>query len=48
LISRRATSRAFSAPATFPTEKAAINGCYAFGRRIIDGRVPDCSVDDLL
>lgn len=48
VISRRATARTFSAPTTFPTEKAAIDGCYRFGRKIIDGQVPSCSVADLL
>lgn len=47
LIARRDKVRAFSGPATFPTEQAAIRGCHAFGRRIIEGRVPNCSVDDL-
>jgi hypothetical protein len=47
LIAHRDKVRAFSGPATFPTEQAAIRGCHAFGRRIIEGRVPNLSVDDL-
>jgi hypothetical protein len=47
LISHRTKVRAFSGPKTFPTEEAAIRGCHAFGRRIIEGRVPNCSIDDL-
>jgi hypothetical protein len=47
LIAHRGKLRAFSGPATFPTEQAAIRGCHAFGRRIIEGRVPNLSVDDL-
>lgn len=47
LIARRSKIRAFSGPTTFPTEQAAIRGCLAFGRRIIEGRVRNCSVDDL-
>ena len=30
-----------------PTEESAITGCGEFGQRIIDGRVRNCSVDDL-
>jgi hypothetical protein len=48
VIAYRTKRRAFSGPATFPTEQAAIRGCIAYGRRIIEGRVPHCSVDDLL
>ena len=47
IIAYRTKLRAFSGPATFPTEQAAIRGCIAFGRRIIEGRVPNLSVDDL-
>ncbi len=47
LIGRRGGLRAFSGPSTYATEEAAITGCREFGRRIIDGRVQDCSVDDL-
>ena len=48
LIARRTKLRAFSGPETFPTEQAAIRGCITFARRIIEGRVPNYSVDDLL
>jgi len=47
LIGRRGGLRAFSGPSTFSTEAAAIAGCRDFARRIIDGRVRDCSVEDL-
>jgi hypothetical protein len=47
LIGRHGDLRAFSGPGTYPTEESAITGCCEFGRRIIDGRVRDCSVDDL-
>lgn len=47
LIAHRTKVRAFSSPKTFPTQEAAIRGCHAFGRRIIQGRVPYCSIDDL-
>jgi hypothetical protein len=47
LITRRGGVRAFSGPATYPTEAEAIAGCRELGRSIIDGRVRDCSVDDL-
>jgi hypothetical protein len=47
LIAYRTRQRAFSGPKTFRTEQAAIRGCHAFGRRIIDGLVPHCSLEDL-
>jgi hypothetical protein len=47
LIASRIRQRAFSCPRTFRTEQAAIRGCHAFGRRIIDGLEPFCSVEDL-
>jgi hypothetical protein len=47
LIGRRGRLRAFSSPSTYSTEAAAIAGCHQLGRRIIDGRVRDCSVADL-
>jgi PAS domain-containing protein len=46
-IGRNTDLRAFSGPSTYPTEESAITGCCEFGQRIIDGRVRDCSVDDL-
>lgn len=47
VIAYRAKRHAFSGPKTFPSEQAAIRGCHAFGRRIIDGRVARCSVECL-
>ena len=47
LIGRHMGLRAFSGPRTYPTEEAAVTGCCEFARRIIDGRVRNCSVDDL-
>lgn len=47
LIAYRTKLRAFSGPKTFRTEQAAIRGCHAFGRRIIDGLEPFCSLEDL-
>lgn len=47
LIGRREALRAFTGPRTYPTEKLATTGCWELGRRIIDGEVRDCSVDDL-
>ncbi len=47
LIGRLGALRAFSDPVTYTTEEAAIKACCQFGRRIIDGRVRDCSVADL-
>jgi hypothetical protein len=47
VIAYRTKQRAFSGPKTFGTEQAAIRGCHRFGRRIIDGLVPYCSVEDL-
>ncbi len=40
--------RSFSGPTTYATEEEAIAGCCEFGRRIIDGQVEGCSIDDLL
>jgi hypothetical protein len=47
LIGRQWGLRAFSGPRTYPTEESAITGCCEFGRRIIDGLVRNCAVDDL-
>jgi hypothetical protein len=47
LIGRRDGLRSFSGPVTYPSQEAAITGCREFARRIIDGRVRDCSVADL-
>ena len=37
----------FSAANTFPTKTEAIKHCLRFGKQIIDGKVKDCTVDDL-
>jgi hypothetical protein len=47
VIAYRTRRRAFSAPMKFPTEQAAIRGCHAFGRRIIDGLEPYYSLESL-
>ena len=47
VIAYRTKRRAFSGPAKFPTEEEAIRGCHAFGRRVIDGREPHCSLEGL-
>jgi hypothetical protein len=47
LIAYRSKQRAFSGSKTFGTEQAAIRGCHAYGRRIIDGLEPYCSLEDL-
>ena len=47
LIGRQQGLRAFSDSRTYATERSATTGCWALGRRIIDGRVRNCSVDDL-
>jgi hypothetical protein len=47
VIAYRSRRRTFSGPKTFATEQAAIRGCHAFGKRIIDGRVPHYSVEYL-
>jgi len=47
VIAYRTKRRAFCGPKTFDTERAAIRGCHAFGRRVIDGQEPYHSVEDL-
>jgi hypothetical protein len=47
LIGRREGLRSFSGSVTYSSQQAAIMGCREFARRIIDGRVQDCSVADL-
>lgn len=47
VIAYRTTQRAFSGSRTFRTQQAAVRGCHAFGRRIIDGLVPFCTVEGL-
>ncbi len=39
--------RPFRAPNKFPTQEEAIANCFAFGKRIIDGKVKGCTVLDL-
>ncbi len=39
--------RPFSAQDKFQTQEEAIACCFAFGKRIIDGKVKDCTVLDL-
>lgn len=39
--------RPFHAAQTFQTEGEAIQHCIEFGRQIIDGKIENCSVDDL-
>ena len=43
-ISRRGRHRSFSAQDHAATEAEALAACLEFGRRIIDGQVPGCSV----
>ena len=47
VIAHQRTRRTFSGDKTFRTEQAAIRGCHAFGRRIIDGLVPNCFFEGL-
>ncbi|MDH3497874.1 MAG: hypothetical protein OER21_14025 [Gemmatimonadota bacterium] len=47
VIAYRSKQRAFSGKQTFESEAAAIRGCHAYGRRIIDGQVPYCSLENL-
>jgi hypothetical protein len=47
LIAGRRRLRSFSGPATYDTEAAAVAGCGAFAREIIDGRVKGCRIEDL-
>jgi hypothetical protein len=47
LIGRHKALRAFTQAQTYPTRQAAIAACLEHGRRIIDGQVRECSVDDL-
>jgi hypothetical protein len=47
LIGTSARMRAFSGSTTYATEEAAIAGCCAYGRRIIDGQVEGCDIRDL-
>jgi len=47
LISYAGTRRAFSTETTYPSEALATSGCLEYARRIIDGKVRDCSVEEL-
>ena len=47
VIASRSKRRAFTGAKTFRTEQLAIRGCHEFGQRIIDGRVPHCSLEDM-
>jgi len=46
-IERRGRRQSFSATERRQTEAEAVARCLAWGRRIIDGRVPEWSVDRL-
>ena len=46
-ISRKGRMRSFSTSEHFATEAEAITRSHRFGRQIIDGKVPECSVDHL-
>ncbi len=37
----------FSAANTFKTREEAVAQCHNFGRKIIDNKVAECSIDDL-
>lgn len=39
--------RKFSTGNTFETRQEAIEHCLNFGKQIIDGQVPECTVSDL-
>jgi hypothetical protein len=40
-------SRNFSAGNSYPTRREAVQHCFQFGKQIIDGQSPTCSVADL-
>lgn len=46
-ISRKGRTRSFSTTEHFATEAEAVTRSFDFGRKIIDGQVPECSVDNL-
>jgi len=48
LIGHRQFLRAFSGAHTYNSEAAAVAGCVAFARRIIDRNRPGCSLADLV
>ena len=47
LIIHHRRTRAYSSSETYATESAAIAGCCEYGKRIIDGRVASCPVEEL-
>jgi hypothetical protein len=46
-IMRRNAVKPFSASNTFGTREEALQHAIRFGRQIIDGEIPNCTVDDL-
>ena len=40
-------SKDFLGPHTFKSEEEALQGCLEYGKRIVDGEVPGCSVKDI-
>lgn len=46
-IMKRNVAKLFSASNTFDTEGQALENATEFGRRIVDGAVPTCPIDDL-
>jgi hypothetical protein len=44
---RGCVERKFFSASSFETREEAMAHCIAFGKQIIDGMVPDCSVADL-
>jgi hypothetical protein len=46
-VRRKGRLRAFSDAARFPSEEEATTQSLDFGRRIVSGQVPGCSVDSL-
>ncbi len=46
-IERKGRVRSFSLGERYATEGEAVARCVEFGRRIIDGAVPGCSVEHL-
>ena len=46
LIAGRGRMRSFTGPTTYESEAAAVAGCGAFAREIIDGKVEGCRIED--
>ena len=40
-------NRPFTAEGSCPSKEDAIQLCYDFGKKIIDGEVPDCSIEGM-